>query len=114
MRRLLPLVALAALLAIALPAQAGQPAVAAKKRSCGVVKGAGDKYRFKVVSLRRVSCKGARKVAKRYDRFKPLPRGWACGLGHGKTKVMFSCGKGASSGNLRKWPYALLAIRVKK
>ena len=60
-----------------------------------------------LVSWRRVG------GAKRYDRVRPLPRGWACGLAHGKTRRLFSCGKGGTSGDLRKWPHALVAIRVR-
>jgi len=115
MRRLILLLALLALFALALPAAApAEPgAQASKRKNCGVLKGMGGKYKFRVVALRGVSCRGARKVAKRYDRVRPLPRGWACGLAHNEPKRLFSCGKGGTRGDLRKWPHALVAIRVR-
>ena len=57
-----------------------------------------------------VSCRTARRVAKAYDSSGRLLGRWKCGLAHNDRPRLFSCGAGAGSGDLRRFPRALEAI----
>jgi hypothetical protein len=67
----------------------------------------------KIVILRDVSCRTARRVVRAYDRGAP-PRPWACALAHAPFDridgriVGFSCGRGGRRGNIRRWPHAFV------
>jgi hypothetical protein len=105
-------VAVAALGALALVAAAPPPVVdqAAAAKNCGTYASTSTTGRARVVVIRKVKCRRALRVAKKYDhQFQP-PRPWACGLAHGGGRVLFSCGKGGTSGNIRDWPHALKAV----
>lgn len=93
--------------AIAAP---GEEAGASKRRSCGLITSTSI-YKFaRVIAIRGVSCRTARRVAKAYDnRGRTLGR-WRCGLAHSDRPRLFSCGAGAGRGDLRKRPRALEAI----
>jgi len=91
------------------PAARGE-AIAAKRHSCGLISSASIYKYARVIAIRGVSCKSARRVAKAYDdRGRTLGR-WRCGLAHGDRPRLFSCGAGGSRGDLRKFPRALEAI----
>jgi hypothetical protein len=66
-----------------------------------------------VVVLRGVSCAQAKRVVRAYDRGTP-PRPWACALAHapfdriGGRIVGFSCARGGTRGDLRRWPHAFV------
>jgi hypothetical protein len=66
-----------------------------------------------VVVLRGVSCAEAKRVARAYGRFRSTAP-WFCGLAHAPFDridgrvVGFSCGRGGSRGDLRKWPHAFV------
>jgi hypothetical protein len=99
------LIIVAAAFAVAAPTPAS-----AKLKRCGSISFSGTKV--KIVVIRSTSCKTAVKVAKRYARSAAIGK-WACALAHGDTtyhgyKVGFTCGAGASSGDLRKWPHAFI------
>jgi hypothetical protein len=110
----------AALLAAALPAlavaaigAASSPAGAAKaKEDCGTYRSTSIYDKGRVFAIRGVKCRKARKVAKKYDHESTAPGPWKCALAHGKGKALFSCGYGASSGNIRDWPHALVVKGV--
>ena len=67
----------------------------------------------KIVILRGVSCRTARRVVRAYDRGSP-PRPWQCFLAHapfdrvGGRIVGFSCAWGGRRGDVRRWPHAFL------
>ena len=66
-----------------------------------------------VVVLRGVTCAEAKRVVRAYDRGASAGN-WRCALAHAPFDrvdgrvVGFSCGRGGSRGNLRKWPHAFL------
>jgi hypothetical protein len=102
----------AMLVALALAAipTAGSPASPARaKEDCGTYKSTSIYDRGRVFAIRGVKCRKARKVAKKYDHKFTAPGPWKCALAHGKGKALFSCGYGASGGNIRDWPHALVA-----
>ena len=106
------LATLLALIAVAPAAQAGSSgdAGASKRRSCGTISST-SVYRYaRVVAIRGVKCRTARRVAKAYDARGQLPGSWRCGLAHSDRPRLFSCGAGGSSGDLRKFPRALEAV----
>lgn len=106
------LVALLALIAVAPAAHAGSggDASAAKRRSCGTISST-SVYRYaRVVAIRRVSCRTARRVAKAYDASGRMLGSWRCALAHSDRPRLFSCGAGGSRGDLRKFPRALEAV----
>jgi hypothetical protein len=111
-RGLTVLVALLALIAVAPPAQAagGDDAGASKRRSCGTISSTSVYSYARVVAIRRVSCRTARRVAKAYDASGRMLGSWRCALAHSDRPRLFSCGAGGSRGNLRKFPRALEAV----
>ncbi len=90
-------------------ASAGPGEATTARRSCGLVSSTSI-YRFsRVIAIRGVSCRTARRVAKAYDnRGRTLGR-WRCGLARDRPRL-FSCGAGGSRGDLRKFPRALEAV----
>jgi len=104
-------VALLGVMALAPAAQGGSDdAGASARRSCGTVSST-SVYRYaRVIAIRRVSCRTARRVAKSYDASGRMLGHWRCGLAHNDRPRLFSCGSGASRGDLRKFPRALEAI----
>jgi hypothetical protein len=69
---------------------------------------------IKIVILRGVSCRTARRVARVYDRRRTPPRPWRCALAHAPfdridaRDVGFSCGRGGRRGDIRRWPHAFV------
>jgi hypothetical protein len=105
-------VGLAALLsglvvALAATADAGT----ARKTCAGAIDFSGT--RTVIVVLRGASCAEAKRVARAYGRFRSTAP-WFCGLAHapfdriGGRIVGFSCGRGGTRGDLRKWPHAFV------
>jgi hypothetical protein len=106
---------LAAILAAALPAAApAEGAGASARHSCGTIASTSIYPYARVYAIRGVSCRTARRVAKRYDSRGTTYRGWRCALAHGDRPRLFSCGSGASRGDLRRWPRALEAVGTRK
>ncbi len=115
--------ALVALLAAALLATGAAtnatPAAEAKARWCPkwTLQSAPIKVRVRI--LRRTTCRRAKVVARRYDRFIDTPP-WRCALAHDDARyrgylVLYSCGAGEpGSGDLRTWFHAFLVVRAKK
>jgi hypothetical protein len=66
--------------------------------------------------LRRVKCKRARTIARKYDRFLSTSP-WNCALAHDGARyrgrlVLYSCGAGTpGSGDLRTWEHAFLVVK---
>jgi hypothetical protein len=101
----------AAALTLALPASAdADSASTAARRSCGTIESTSVYPYARVIAIRGVSCRTARRVAKRYDSRGTAPRGWKCALAHNDRPRLFSCGSGGRRGDLRRWPRALEAI----
>jgi hypothetical protein len=63
----------------------------------------------RVTALHGVGCARALEIAKAYDKSGKQLGKWRCALAHGAGTALFSCGKGGHSGDLRRWPHALLA-----
>jgi hypothetical protein len=99
-----------ALLALA----ASADATGSERRSCGTIRSTSVYPYARVVAIRGVSCRTARRVAKRYDSDGLVTRGWRCGLAHGDRPRLFSCGSGGTSGDLRSRPRALEAIGTRR
>ena len=69
-------------------------ATSAARRSCGVISST-SVYRYaRVIAIRRVSCRTARRVAKAYDSSGRTLGSWKCGLAHNDRPRLFSCGAG--------------------
>ena len=104
-------IALVSLLAAALLAVAAAGAGTARKTCAGAVTFSGT--RTVIVTLRGVSCAEAKRVVRRFDRGSP-PRPWFCGLAKAPFDridgrvVGFSCGRGGTRGDLRRWPHAFV------
>ena len=99
-----------AVLAPPVGAGAGEEATAAKRRSCGLITSTSI-YRYaRVVAIRGVRCRVARRVAKGYDNRGRQLGGWRCGLAHGDRPRLFSCGAGPGRGDPRKRRRALEAV----
>jgi hypothetical protein len=99
---------LAFLLALALWA----PEDALARKTCGKISSASVYDKSKVIAIRGVGCSKARKVARRYDQDSKHTGGWQCFLAHDDLPRLFSCGRGGESGDVRKWPHALVAKGV--
>ena len=99
--------------ALAAPAAAATEGAAAR-RSCGTISSTSVYPYARVVAIRGVSCRTARRVAKRYDRSGRSSRGWRCALAHGDRPRLFSCGSGGRRGDLRRFPRALEAIGTRQ
>jgi hypothetical protein len=104
--------ALAILLAGVLVGLSFAAAPAEARRTCpGTVTFA--RKQIKIVILRGVSCRTARRVARAYDRGTP-PRPWVCLLAHAPfdkingRDVGFSCARGGRRGDIRRWPHAFV------
>lgn len=114
-RRVVPLVPLlvAALLvpSAGAAARSEEEATAAGRRSCGLIESTSI-YRYaRVIAIRGVRCRVARRVAKAYDSRGRMLGRWRCGLAHDDLPRLFSCGAGKKRrGDLRKRRRALEAI----
>jgi hypothetical protein len=96
------------LLALALWA----PEDALARKACGKISSTSVYDMAKVVAIRGVGCSKARKVARRYDHDSKQTGSWQCALAHDDLPRLFSCGRGGDSGDVRKWPHALVAKGV--
>lgn len=90
-----------------------QDATIAKRRSCGTIESTSIYMRARVVAIRGVTCRTARRVAKRYDsRGRQSPH-WRCGLAHDDGARLFSCGAGRRGrGGLQTKSRALEAVGI--
>jgi hypothetical protein len=112
---LLSAVAVVAALAFGPPVAAGADgADAAARRSCGTIQSTSVYPYARVIAIRGVTCRTARRVAKRYDSTGRAPRGWRCALAHNDRPRLFSCGSGGRRGDVRRWPRALEAIGTRR
>lgn len=110
-------VALAAALLTAVAATNATPSAQAKARWCSTwtLQSAPVKVRIRV--LRGTTCKRAKVVARRYDKFVDTPP-WVCALAHDNAKyrghlVLYSCGAGSpGAGDLRKRRHAFLVVKA--
>jgi len=101
------MIVLAAGIAPAATANGGREPARAK--SCGTYASASIYDRAKVIAIRGVGCKKAKKVARRYDNDAKETGPWRCGLAHGGGRALFSCGHPAVGGDLRDSEHALKA-----
>jgi hypothetical protein len=108
------LLSLAVFVALAMAALALPDAGASGRRSCGTIESTSVYPYARVVVIRNVSCRKARRVAKRYDSRGTPPPNWACALAHDDRPRLFSCGSGGRRGDLRRWPRALEAIGTRR
>jgi hypothetical protein len=92
------------LLALALWA----PEDAMARKACGKISSTSVYDKAKVIAIRGVGCSKARKVARRYDQDSKQTGSWQCFLAHDDLPRLFSCGRGGESGDVRKWPHALV------
>ena len=108
----LALAALVAVLAwgLVVPVASAQDADSAARRSCGLISST-SVYRYaRVIAIRGVRCRTARRVAKAYDSRGRMLGRWRCALAHSDRPRLFSCGAGRGFGDLRRFPRALEAI----
>jgi len=113
MRRLIAVTLALVALPLLLPATGSSDAgVHAARKSCGTIASTSTYDRARVVVLRRVKCKRARRVARRYDRTGTTAAPWQCGLAHGDGRRLFSCGWPEQPGDIRDRRHALVAIGV--
>jgi hypothetical protein len=98
----------AAGLAIAATLSAAAPSQAA---TCdGAIRGSTGNFSYEVVTIRGVTCRRAKQVAAAYERGGTAPSPWQCFLARQTDAPrLFSCGWGASSGDVRTWPHAFEA-----
>src|SRR5215218_7009798 len=94
------------LLATAAPATADAPAHATRK-NCGTYKSSSTFSRARVIAIRGVGCREARRVARRYDHTGNSTAPWQCFLAHGGGRRLFSCGYPATGGDIRESKHAL-------
>ena len=105
--------AVVALAALAPSAHAGEPAQAAK-RSCGTISSTSIYPYVRVIAIRGVSCRRARRVARAYDRSGDSPGRWRCFLAHMDRPRLFSCGYPPRRGDIRKARHAVEAIGTRR
>jgi hypothetical protein len=100
--------ALGALLALS----AAAPSQAA---TCdGTIRATTGNFSYEVVTIRGVTCRRAKQVATAYERGGTAPNPWQCFLARqSDAPRLFSCGWGASSGDVRSWPHAFEARRAR-
>lgn len=91
-------------------AAAAEDGTASQRRSCGTIPSTSIYTYARVVAIRGVRCRIARRVAKAYDERGRMLGSWRCGLAHNDLPRLFSCGAGGGSGDLRKRRRALEAI----
>ncbi len=91
-------------------ASTGNEAASSKRQSCGLITSTSIYEFARVIAIRGVRCRVARRVAKAYDSRGRQPGGWRCGLAHGDRPRLFSCGAGQGRGDLRKRRRALEAV----
>jgi hypothetical protein len=82
------------------------------RKACGKIASTSIYDKAKVIAIRGVGCAKARKVARRYDQESKQTGRWQCFLAHDDLPRLFSCGRGGESGDVRKWPHALVAKGV--
>jgi hypothetical protein len=112
MARLLPFgltVALALVLGAAAPAS--EIRAASSKACAGTYKSTSVYSKARVIAIRGVGCREAKRIARRFDHGQSTGR-WRCGLAHGGGRRLFSCGHPPQNGDITKWRYALEARGV--
>jgi hypothetical protein len=99
--------AVVAFLLLGLPAAADSAPARTAASDCGTYRSSSAYNRARVIAIRGVSCRTARRVARRYDRRGKTRGPWRCGLAHGGGRRLFSCGYPATGGDLRDSRHAL-------
>lgn len=109
------LAVLAALIGISPHALAGGiSAGPAKRRSCGTITSTSVYPFARVVAIRGVRCRHARRVARVYDHEGRSPGRWRCVLAHADRPRLFSCGYPPTRGDIRRARHALEAIGTRR
>jgi hypothetical protein len=103
------LVVLFAGLAVVITSAMASPDDVQARKGCGSIRSTSSYERARVIAIRGVGCSKARNVARRYDHRAKQSRPWRCFLAHGALPRLFSCGRGDTSSDLRKWHHALVA-----
>jgi hypothetical protein len=89
------------------------PDDALARERCGKISSTSDFEQAKVIAIRGVGCKKARRVARRFDHKGEETGRWQCFLARDEDLPrLFSCGRGGESGDVRDWPHALVAKGV--
>jgi endonuclease YncB( thermonuclease family) len=94
------------------PARAA--ALAAKRRSCGTITSMSVYPFARVVAIRGVRCRRARRVARIYDHEGRSPGRWRCFLAHSDRPRLFSCGYPPTRGDIRRARHAFEAIGTRR
>jgi hypothetical protein len=110
--RLRPTWIVVALAVLAITGAGAAPAQPKERTDCGKYDSTSIYPRAKVIAIRGVGCRDARRVAKRYDHKGQAIEPWECFLAHGGGRRLFSCGYGGSQGDVRDFPHALVARGV--
>lgn len=110
-RSLIALLAGSLCLVLGLALWAPDDALARKR--CGKISSTSGFDQAKVIAIRGVGCRKARKVARRFDHKGEQTGRWQCFLARDEDLPrLFSCGRGDDSGDVRDWPHALTAKGV--
>ena len=107
MPRFLTVVMVALLLPLSIAAESTATEAGAARTRCGTISSTSKYDRARVIAIRGVSCRRARRVARAYDhRGEELGR-WRCFLAHDDPPRLFSCGWPPRSGDIRRAAHAL-------
>ena len=82
------------------------------RRSCGTITSTSTYDRARVIAIRGVTCRRARRVARAYDHRGEQVGRWRCALAHDDRPRLFSCGWPATGGDLRDARHAITARGV--
>jgi endonuclease YncB( thermonuclease family) len=89
-------------------------AVSARRHSCGTVRSTSVYPFARVVAIRGVRCRRARRVARIYDHEGRSPGRWLCFLAHADRTRLFSCGYPPTRGDIRRARHAFEAIGTRR
>jgi endonuclease YncB( thermonuclease family) len=89
-------------------------AVATRRRSCGTITSTSIYPFARVVAIRGVRCRRARRVARIYDHEGRSPGRWRCFLANADRPRLFPCGYPPRGGDIRRAEHALEAIGVRR
>jgi endonuclease YncB( thermonuclease family) len=87
---------------------------AARRRSCGTIRSTSVYPFARVVAIRGVRCRRARRVARMYDHRGRSPGRWRCFLAHADRPRLFACGYPPTRGDIRLARHAFEAIGTRR
>ena len=107
MPRFLVMTAVALVLPLSVAAEGTATEAQAARMRCGTISSTSKYERARVIAIRGVTCRRARRVARAYDHRGDEIGRWRCFLAHDDAPRLFSCGWPPRSGDIRRAPHAL-------